>query len=60
MQRRHFLQACSAAVLASTSGFGLAQVRERLATAYGADGALEMIATPEGGTAACITFPLQK
>ena len=43
-----------------SSGFGLAQVRERLATAYGADGALEMIATPEGGTAACITFPLQK
>lgn len=25
MQRRHFLQACSAAALASTSGFGLAQ-----------------------------------
>ena len=43
-----------------SSGFGLAQVRERLATAYGAEGALELIATPGGGTAVCITFPLQK
>ena len=41
-------------------GFGLAQVRERLATAYGVDGALELIAVPGGGTAAHITFPLKK
>ncbi len=40
-------------------GFGLAQVRERLAGLYGARGALELIATPEGGTCARVTFPLK-
>ena len=41
-------------------GFGLAQVRERLATAYGPQGAIELIAIPAGGTSANITFPLKK
>jgi signal transduction histidine kinase len=40
-------------------GFGLEQVRERLATAYGAQAALLLIAPPEGGTRASITIPLQ-
>ncbi len=39
--------------------FGLAQVRERLATLYGAAGTLELIATPQGGTRATVTFPLK-
>ncbi len=40
-------------------GFGLDQVRERLATAYGGLGTLEFIAPPAGGTCASITFPSQ-
>ncbi len=39
--------------------FGLAQVRERLATLYGAAGTLELIAEPRGGTRAIVTFPLK-
>ena len=39
-------------------GFGLAQVRERLVTTYGPQGAIELIATPEGGTWARATFPI--
>jgi hypothetical protein len=39
-------------------GFGLAQVRERLATVYGARGTLSMAPLPGGGTCALITFPL--
>ncbi|SDP87319.1 Histidine kinase [Rhodoferax sp. OV413] len=39
-------------------GFGLAQVRERLATAYGDLGTIELIAPPAGGSCASITFPL--
>ena len=40
-------------------GFGLTQVRERLASAYGARGAIELIAAPEGGSRATATFPLK-
>ncbi len=40
------------------SGFGLAQVRERLATAYGDQGTIEFIAPLAHGTCARITFPL--
>nr|ACY24687.1 LytS signal transduction histidine kinase [uncultured organism] len=41
------------------SNFGLQQVRERLAAAYGPLGALKIVATPTGGTAASVTFPLK-
>ena len=40
-------------------GFGLAQVRERLATLYGAAAAIELIAAPAGGTGVTVTFPLR-
>lgn len=38
--------------------FGLSQVRERLATLYGAAGTLELAPGPEGGTLATVTLPL--
>ncbi|MDR3452827.1 MAG: histidine kinase [Rhodoferax sp.] len=38
-------------------GFGVAQVRERLATAYGNQCTLEFIAPSEGGTRATLRFP---
>ncbi len=38
--------------------FGLAQVRERLATLYGERGRLELAPDPQGGTRATITIPL--
>ncbi|MDD2926694.1 histidine kinase [Rhodoferax sp.] len=41
-------------------GFGLAQVRERLATTYGAKGTIELIAANQGNTRARVTFPLEK
>jgi signal transduction histidine kinase len=49
----------SAAVETSpaSSGFGLAQVRERLLASYGAASAIELIATSAGGTSATATFP---
>ncbi len=37
-------------------GFGLAQVRERLATAYGTDGVFELIANKPNGTSARVLF----
>ncbi|MDZ7862236.1 sensor histidine kinase [Acidovorax sp.] len=40
-------------------GFGLQQVRDRLQTAFGALGALKIVATPAEGTRASITFPLK-
>ena len=43
----------------TASHFGLAQVRERLATLYGPQGTLELIATKAENTCACITFPLK-
>jgi len=44
---------------AAGHGFGLQQVRERLATTYGAQGAMVLIAVPAGGMSASITFPLK-
>jgi signal transduction histidine kinase len=44
---------------ASGSGFGLTQVRERLATLYGDQAAIEIVAAPAGGTCGSITFPLK-
>jgi sensor histidine kinase YesM len=41
------------------TGFGLAQVRERLATEYGAQAALNFVASGAGGTRATITFPCE-
>ena len=40
-------------------GFGLAQVRERLATAYGTQGTIELIAGSAVGTCARVIFPLK-
>ena len=40
------------------SGFGTAQVRERLAATYGTDGAIEIVANSNGGTRTTVTFPL--
>ncbi|MFM6991385.1 MAG: sensor histidine kinase, partial [Rhodoferax sp.] len=40
-------------------GFGLQQVRERLHTAYGTQGALKIGAASQEGTWASITFPLK-
>ncbi len=40
-------------------GFGLAQVRERLATRYGPAAALATRAASAGGTIASIVFPLE-
>jgi hypothetical protein len=40
-------------------GFGLAQVRERLATLYGNKSTIELIACDTGGTRASITFPYE-
>ncbi|WP_439329820.1 sensor histidine kinase [Comamonas guangdongensis] len=39
------------------NGFGLQQIRERLANRYGAGATLELIADSAGGTRACIQFP---
>ncbi len=39
-------------------GFGLAQVRERLATLYGDAATINLIAVPAGGTGVTVTFPL--
>ena len=47
-----------AAHAAKGSGFGLAQVRERLDTLYGKQATLELIAVSAGGTSVSITFPL--
>ncbi|MCZ2406348.1 MAG: histidine kinase [Burkholderiales bacterium] len=41
------------------SHFGLAQVRERLATLHGSDFTLDLIAGSAGGTSVTITFPLK-
>ncbi|WP_431111574.1 sensor histidine kinase [Variovorax paradoxus] len=40
------------------SGFGLEQVRERLATVYGDQGRMSLAAVPSGGTCATLSFPL--
>lgn len=40
-------------------GFGVAQVRERLASTYGASTAIELVAVGAGGTRATVRFPCQ-
>ena len=47
-----------AALDTSGTQFGLRQVRERLATLYGAEATLELIAASAGGTSATVIFPL--
>jgi LytS/YehU family sensor histidine kinase len=49
-----------AAPSAPGRSFGLAQVRERLATLYGEQGIIELIAQTAGGTCARVEFPLKK
>ncbi len=44
---------------ASGRGFGLQQVRERLAAVYGTAATIEFIASPQAGTRASIRFPYQ-
>ena len=41
----------------SDGGFGLAQVRERLATAYGPEATIKLVANKPTGTRACIKIP---
>jgi hypothetical protein len=43
---------------ADGGGFGLSQLRERLATVYGARGTMSLVPAPGGGTCATITFPI--
>lgn len=43
----------------SSSGFGLAQIRERLASRYGSAASLELRADSAGATRACIVLPLK-
>ncbi len=43
---------------ATNTHFGLAQVRERLATLHGSAGTLDLIAASAGGTSASVRFPL--
>ncbi|NVO05720.1 MAG: histidine kinase [Rhodoferax sp.] len=43
----------------SGSGFGLAHVRERIATLYPGRGHLHLTSRPEGGTQALVTLPVQ-
>ena len=49
----------SAGAPGTAHGFGLTQVRERLATLYGAQSALELIAASADGVSARVTFPLK-
>ncbi len=41
------------------TGFGMAQVRERLAASHGTDSAIELVAVGAGGTRATARFPYQ-
>jgi len=41
------------------AGFGMAQVRERLTSTYGADIAIELVAGGAGGTRASVRFPFK-
>jgi sensor histidine kinase YesM len=49
---------CDPLSVSQAPGFGISQVRERLITAYGAAGALNLIAAHASGTGAEIRFPL--
>ena len=53
------LASMDAARTAPCSHFGLAQVRERLATLHGNQATLELIAASAGGTCVTVTFPLK-
>ena len=44
---------------AQPHGFGLTQVRERLAATYGVDGAIEIVAGDAHGTRVTVTFPCE-
>lgn len=46
-----------AAAPSESSGFGLEQVRERLATVYGNGARLDLAPAPDGGTCAALSFP---
>jgi signal transduction histidine kinase len=43
----------------SGSGFGLQQIRERLASRYGGAARFDLTADSAGGTRACIVLPLK-
>lgn len=47
-----------AAAPSGGSGFGLEQVRERLATVYGTQGRMSLAPSPAGGTCATLSFPM--
>ncbi|AMM23393.1 sensor histidine kinase [Variovorax sp. PAMC 28711] len=47
-----------AAPASDGSSFGVAQVRERLAATFGSRSAMNLVASPVGGTSATVTFPL--
>ena len=53
------LEAAAPALRAASGGFGLTQVRERLATAFGPEGTLELRADNEQFTMGIIRFPLK-
>jgi sensor histidine kinase YesM len=48
-----------AALAGSGSGFGLQQIRERLASRYGGAARFDLTADSAGGTRACIVLPLK-
>ena len=50
----------TAAAAAPGAGFGLRQVRERLATRFGAAAQLQIAAAPGGGTLATLSLPLDE
>jgi len=49
----------SSAPASSGTGFGIAQVRERLATLYGAAAQVDFSARPESGARVTLRFPFQ-
>ncbi len=53
------MQSALDTVRAPAGGFGVAQVRERLATAYGTRSAIESIVPPTGGTSTIIRLPYE-
>ena len=52
-------QVAPAGTPAPAGGFGVAQVRERLATAYGTRSAIESVVPPAGGTSTIIRLPYE-
>ncbi|MGH8820787.1 MAG: sensor histidine kinase, partial [Rhodoferax sp.] len=45
---------------ATSGGFGMAQVRERLGTVYGTSATIDFVAPDAGGTKAIIRFPYEQ